>query len=125
MAVGDINNDGNLDAVVTENGGPAHILLNETRTGNHWLGLNLIGHKTNRDAIGAVVRITTSKGPQWETVSTTGSYLSSSDKRLHFGLGTDTEAQTVEIQWPSGIKQTLKDVKGDQYVTIDEPIEGK
>jgi hypothetical protein len=125
MATGDINNDGNLDVVVTENGGPAHILLNETKTGNHWLGLNLIGHKSNRDAIGAVVRITTSKGPQWETVSTTGSYLSSSDKRLHFGLGTDTEAQTVEIQWPSGVKQTLKDVKGDQYVTIDEPIEGK
>jgi hypothetical protein len=122
LATGDINNDGNLDAVVTENGGPAHILLNETKTGNHWLGLTLIGHKSNRDAIGAVVKITTSKGPpQWETVSTTGSYLSSSDKRLHFGLGTDTEAQTIEIQWPSGIKQALKDIKADQYVTIDEP----
>ena len=125
LATGDINNDGKLDAVVTENGGPAHILLNKTKTDNHWLGLNLIGHKSNRDAIGAVVKITTSKGPQWETVSTTGSYLSSGDKRVHFGLGPDTTAQTIEIQWPSGIKQTLKDVKGDQYVTIDEPTEGK
>jgi hypothetical protein len=125
LAAGDINNDGKLDAVVTENGGPAHILLNRTKTDNHWLGLNLIGHKSNRDAIGAVVKITTSKGPQWDTVSTTGSYLSSSDKRVHFGLGPDTAAQTIEIQWPSGIKQTLKDIKGDQYVTIDEPVEGK
>jgi enediyne biosynthesis protein E4 len=121
LAVGDINNDGMLDAVVTENGGPAHVLLNETKTANHWLGLSLIGHKSNRDGIGAVVKITTSQGSQWETVSTCGSYLSASDKRVHFGLGSDRAAQTVEIRWPSGIVQTLKDVRGDRYVTVDEP----
>jgi hypothetical protein len=122
MAIGDIDNDGRIDAVVTENGGPAHILINETKTANHWLGLNLIGHRSNRDAIGALVKITTSTGSQWETVSTSGSYLSSSDKRLHFGLGANGVAQAVEIHWPSGIVQTLKNVPGDRYMTIDEPV---
>jgi len=120
MAIGDINNDGLVDAVVTENGGPAHVLINRTKTTNHWLGLNLIGHRSNRDAIGAVVEVTTAKGSHWATVTTSSSYLSSSDKRLNFGLGTESAAQTVEIRWPSGIVQTLKDVKGDQYVTVDE-----
>lgn len=121
MAIGDINNDGLVDAVVTENGGPAHVLLNKTKTDNHWLGIKLIGHKSNRDGIGAVIKITTAAGPQWETVTTSVGYLSSSDPRAHFGLGKDASAQTVEIRWPSGIVQALKDVKGDQYVTIDEP----
>ncbi len=120
MAVGDINNDGLLDAVVTENGGPAHVLLNKTQTNNHWLGIRLIGHKSNRDGIGAVIKVITSAGPQWQTVTTTVGYLSSSDPRAHFGLGKDPSAQAVEIRWPSGIVQTLKDVKGDQYVTVDE-----
>jgi hypothetical protein len=122
MAIGDINNDGLLDAVVTENGGPAHVLLNETKTTNHWLGIKLVGHKSNRDGIGATIKITTSAGPQWETVTTSVGYLSSGDPRVHFGLGKDVSAQSVEIHWPSGIVQTLKDVKGDEYVTVDEPV---
>jgi hypothetical protein len=122
MATGDLNNDGLMDAVVTENGGPVHIIMNHTKTGNHWLGLRLTGHKSNRDAIGAVVKVTTANGSRWATVTTCSSYLSSSDKRLHFGLGTAASAQSVEIRWPSGIVQTLKDVKGDQYVKIDEPV---
>jgi len=63
----------------------------------------------------------TSQGTQYATVTTAGSYLSSSDKRLHFGLGTDTKAQKVEIQWPSGITQSLKDVSEDRMVRVDEP----
>lgn len=122
MAVGDINNDGMIDAVVTENDGPAHILMNETKTSNHWLGLDLAGHKSNRDAIGAVVKVTTPAGSQWDTVTTSSSYLSSSDKRLHFGLGSSMSASSVEIHWPSGIVQTLKDVKGGQYLRVDEPV---
>jgi len=121
LATGDLDNDGRVDAVVTTNGGPVHILQNETDTRFHWLGLNLIGHKSNRDAIGASVRMITSQGTQYATVTTAGSYLSSSDKRLHFGLGTDTKAQKVEIHWPSGITQSLKDVSADRMVRVDEP----
>ncbi len=121
MALGDIDNDGRLDAVVSTNDGPVHILHNETSTSNHWLTLKLGGHKSNRDAIGAEARVVTSKGQQLATVTTAGSYLSSSDKRLHFGLGADTKAKSLEIRWPSGIVQTLKDVNGDQILQIDEP----
>ena len=87
MAVGDLDNDGRVDAVVTTNGGPAYVLRNETATGNHWLTLSLVGHHSNRDAIGAEIKVTTSTGTQMLTVSTAGSYLSSNDKRAHFGLG--------------------------------------
>jgi len=122
MAIGDIDNDGRLDAVVTTNDGPIHILHNETPTQNHWLLVKLVGHKSNRDAIGAEVKLVTAKGPQFATVSTAGSYLSSSDKRVHFGLGSESAAQSIEIRWPSGITQTLKNIHADQILTVDEPV---
>ena len=121
MAVGDLDNDGRVDAVVSTNGGAPHILHNETPTGNHWLTLNLVGHTSNRDAIGAEITVTTSRGKQFVTVSTTGSYLSSNDKRAHFGLGADTYATRVQIRWPSGIQQTLEQVAADQVLKVDEP----
>lgn len=121
MAVGDINNDGRVDAVVTTNGGPAHVLLNETDTGNHWLSLKLVGRKSNRDGIGSSVMVLTSEGPQWVTVTTTSGYLSSSDPRAHFGLGKATLVQTLQISWPSGIIQTLHGLNVDRVVTIEEP----
>ena len=121
MAVGDLDNDGRLDAVVTTNGGPAYVLRNETATRNHWLTLLLVGHKSNRDAVGAEVKVVTSHVAQYWTVSTAGSYLSSNDKRAHFGLGADSVARSIEIRWPSGIRQTLTDVAGDRIVKIDEP----
>jgi enediyne biosynthesis protein E4 len=121
MATGDIDNDGRVDAVVTENGGPVHILYNETESHNHWLTLNLVGHKSNRDAIGAEVKITTTHGQQQATVSTCGSYLSSGDKRVHFGLGIQQTLKEIDIRWPSGIRQILRDVKSDQILVVDEP----
>ena len=121
LAVGDLDNDGRLDAVVTTNDGTAHILHNETATQNHWLLLRLVGHKSNRDAIGAEVTLVTASGSQYATVSTASSYLSSGDKRVHFGLGRDNVAQKIEIRWPSGIRQTLKDVHANQILQIDEP----
>jgi len=121
MAIGDIDNDGRLDAVITENSGPIHILHNDTSTQNHWLTLSLVGHKSNRDAIGAVVKIVTVQGEQYATVTTSGSYLSSSDKRVHFGLGPQSTVKVIDIRWPSGIKQTLRDVKSDQTLRVDEP----
>lgn len=122
MAVGDLDNDGRMDAVVTTNGGPVHILHNETPTQNHWLLLNLVGHKSNRDGIGAEITIKTSKGTQFYTVSTAGSYLSSNDKRAHFGLGADTSVKEIKIGWPSGIIQTLENVRADQVLRVDEPV---
>ncbi len=121
MAVGDLDNDGRLDAVVSTNGGAAHILHNETRTDNHWVTLALTGHISNRDAIGALVKLTTAHGVQYATVSTTGSYLSSNDKRVHFGLATDTTVKSVEIHWPSGIVQHLENLAVDRSIPIDEP----
>jgi enediyne biosynthesis protein E4 len=121
LAAGDIWNDGHVGVVVTTNGGPAYILRNELQTPNHWLGIKLVGHKSNRDGIGAEIKLTTSKGNQFVTVSTTGSYLSSSDKRAHFGLGSDAVAQSIEIRWPSGTVQTLKNIRGDRMLVVDEP----
>jgi enediyne biosynthesis protein E4 len=121
LAIGDIDNDGRVDAVVTTNGGPAYVLHNETATANHWLTLSLIGHRSNRDGIGAEIKLTTSSGSQYVTVSTAGSYLSSSDKRAHFGLGADAIAKSIEIRWPSGAVQTLENVRADQMLTVNEP----
>jgi enediyne biosynthesis protein E4 len=121
MAIGDIDNDGRIDAVVTTNGGPAHVLLNETEHAGHWLTLRLIGHKSNRDGIGAVVEAKTAGGKQWATVTTASGYLSSSDPRVHFGLGESSAAACIEVRWPSGIVQTLTDIKGDRQVQVDEP----
>jgi len=123
LAVGDIDNDGLMDAVITSNDGPVHLLHNETKPSGHWLTLNLIGHVSNRDAIGAVVRVQAARSTQYATVSTASSYLSSSDKRVHFGLGQATVAEEIEIKWPSGIRQTLKAVRADQILQVDEPNE--
>jgi hypothetical protein len=120
LAIGDIDNDGRLDAVVTTNDGALHVLRNATQNQNHWLTLELVGHRSNRDAIGAEVKLVTAKGSQWITVTTAGSYLSSSDKRVHFGLGSETIARTIEILWPSGIRQTLKDIHADQILKVEE-----
>ena len=121
LAVGDLDNDGRLDAVVTANDGPIRVLHNETVNGNHWILLNLTGHKSNRDGIGATVKVVTAEGAQYATVTTAGSYLSSSDKRAHFGLGRASVVQDIEIRWPSGIVQTLRNVAADRIVRIDEP----
>src|SRR3954452_19024401 len=99
----DIDSDGRIHAGVTTNGGGVHILHNETATPNHWLTLRLVGHKSNRDGIGAVVKLLTNQGPQWVTVTTSGSYLSASDSRVHFGLGNNPVALSIEIKWPSGL----------------------
>lgn len=120
MAIGDIDNDGKTDVVVTENNGPAWILHNETPTHNHWITLKLVGVKSNRDGIGAQIKITTAAGDQYATVTTASSYQSSGDKRAHFGLGSANVVKQVEIRWPSGVVQVLKDVSPDQILTVTE-----
>jgi hypothetical protein len=120
LATGDINNDGKVDVVVTSNDGPARVLLNQTESSNHWITLNLVGTKSNRDAIGAQIRISTASGNQFATVTTSSSYQSSSDKRVHFGLGVADSIREIEIRWPSGIRQMIKDTKADQILKITE-----
>ena len=122
LAVGDLDNDGLIDAVATTNDGPAYVLHNETKTANHWLTLLLVGHRSNRDGIGAEIKLTNPTGSQYVTVTTAGSYLSASDKRAHFGLGTAKMAQSIQIHWPSGIVQTLNNVPADQVLKVEEPV---
>jgi hypothetical protein len=121
LATGDLDNDGRIDAVVSTNDGPAYVVHNDTSTNNHWLTLKLVGHKSNRDAIGAAVKIVTANGAQYATVTTASSYLSSSDKRVHFGLGAEEMAQAIEIHWPSGIRQVLKAIGAGRILQVDEP----
>ena len=119
-AFGDLNNDGKIDVVVTVLNGPPEIMMNRTRNTNHWILLNLVGVKSNRDGLGAKVKITTALGSQYNEATTAVSYNSSSDKRVHFGLGSATIIDRIEIAWPSGIKQVLTNVKADQILTIKE-----
>ena len=114
-AFGDLNNDGWQDVVMTYLGGHPQVLLN--RGGKlHWLGITLRGTRSNRDGYGARVRV----NGQTRFATSSGSYASASDKRLHFGLGAADKAN-VEVVWPSGVHQTLNDVHADQYVEIREP----
>jgi enediyne biosynthesis protein E4 len=121
-AVGDLNGDGFPDLVVTALNQRPRILLSSGGNGNHWLWLDLVGRKSNRDAIGAKVKLTTSAGRVLQShVAVSGGFLSSSDKRLHFGLGAEAEARSLEIRWPSGKTQTLERVKADQVLRVEEP----
>ncbi len=119
-AFGDLNNDGRVDVVVTVMNGPPEILMNRTQSGNHWIILKLVGVKDNRDGLGTKVKITTAHGSQYNEATTALSYNSSSDKRVHFGLGEDKVIDRIELSWPTGIKQVLRDVKADQVLTIRE-----
>ncbi len=121
-AFGDLDNDGLVDVAINCNDGPAIILRNRVGHGNHWLALNLIGSTSNRDAIGSRIRLLTESGQQQTRfVSTAGSYISASDKRAHFGLGSSKKIRLIEITWPSGIVQRLESVAVDQILTVKEP----
>jgi enediyne biosynthesis protein E4 len=121
-AFGDVNNDGFIDVAINCNDSPALILLNVGHDRNHWLTLNLVGSTSNRDGIGSKIRLVTDDfKQQTRFVSTTGSYISASDKRAHFGLGASKKAQLIEINWPSGIVQRLESVAADQILTVKEP----
>ena len=122
VAFGDLDNDGRIDAVVSVLGGPVELFHNVSATTNHWILLKLVGTKSNRMGIGAQIHIVTSDDrSQWNEVTTATGYASASDSRVHFGLGGNSRIKEVEIRWPSGIRQTLHDVVGDQILTIEEP----
>jgi enediyne biosynthesis protein E4 len=119
-AFGDFNNDGKIDIVVTVLNGPPELLMNRTQNKNHWVIVQLIGSKSNRDGLGTRIRITTPHGSQFNHATTAVGYSSSSDKRVHFGLGESAIIDSIEVLWPSGIRQTLTRVKADQVLTVRE-----
>ena len=119
-AFGDINNDGNIDAVVYNVGGPPSLFLNETHNSNHRVLFRMVGTKSNKAAIGARVIVTTASMEQMDEVHGGGSYLSCNDQRLHFGLGRDAAMKRIQIQWPSGLKEELKNVPADAIYTLVE-----
>jgi hypothetical protein len=120
-AVGDLNHDGKLDVVVTALSAPAEIWMNDSPDTNHWLELALEGTKSNRDGIGARIRISAGGFVQYNHVSTAAGYASSSAAPVHFGLGSAKVAEEIEIRWPSGTVQKLKDVQGNQILRVKEP----
>jgi hypothetical protein len=121
-AFGDLDNDGNVDVVVNCNNQEAVVLRNQGGTANHWLLVNPVGTTSNRDGIGAQIHLVTESGrEQYALVSTTGSYLSASDKRVHFGLGVDRMVKLLEITWPSGVVQRLEKVEANQILRAEEP----
>jgi hypothetical protein len=121
-AFGDLDNDGRIDVAINCNDGPAIILRNRDHSGNHWLTLNLVGSASNRDGLGAKVRLASDNGAQQTAfVTTAGSYISASDKRVHFGLGPQKKVPLIEIAWPSGTLQKLESIAADQIITVREP----
>jgi hypothetical protein len=122
LAVGDLFNDGQLDVVVEDIDSAPMILRNRGVPGRHWVSLELAGAKSNRLAIGARIKLSAGSMTQTDQVRSGGSYLSQSDFRVHFGLGTATKIESVEIRWPSGAIDVIKDMEADKFYGI---LEGK
>jgi enediyne biosynthesis protein E4 len=122
VAFADFNNDGNMDLVVANDGDPPALLHNGGGTGNHFLNFKLVGTKSNRDAMGARLRLRIGKASQIREVAGGGSYLSQSDLRAHFGIGRNTTATELEVSWPSGQHQVFRNIAADKFYLI---VEGK
>jgi hypothetical protein len=120
-AFGDLDNDGRIDVVVTALNSKPEILLNKSTNQNHWLLIELEGTSSNRDGLGARIKVEPENGPvQYNHATTAVGYNSSSDKRVHFGLGDATTVKRIEIRWPRGTRQVLENVKANQILHVRE-----
>jgi len=120
-AFGDLDGDGQIDVVVTAIDRDAEIWMNRAESSNHWLDITLRGTKSNRDGIGARLKLVTKSGVQYNHMTTSVGYASSSDGPVHFGLGADAIAESIELRWPSGVVQTLHNIKADRILHVEEP----
>jgi len=119
-AYADYDHDGDLDLLITTNHGPAYLYRNDGGNANHWICIRTRGVKSNRDGIGAVVRVTSASGRQWSMVRSGSSYASQSDLALTFGLGKDTTVSAIDVEWPSGARDSVANVPAGRFVTIEE-----
>ena len=119
VAFGDFDNDGDLDILIMNINEPPSLLRNDLSGGGHWLKVKLVGTHSNRSAIGAVVTAIYGGKRQAQAVMASSGYLSASDRRLHFGLGSAATAD-LEIAWPNGGRESVKSVKADQLITVKE-----
>jgi enediyne biosynthesis protein E4 len=119
-AVADFDNDGDLDIVIADCGGPALLYRNDGGNRNHWLAIKARGRESNRFGLGSKVRVNAGGVTQYREINPSGSYLSTSDMRLYVGLGKETVARRLEIEWPLGKKQVLENVPANQILTLDE-----
>jgi hypothetical protein len=119
-AYADYDHDGDLDVLLTSNHGPAYLFRNDGGNANSWITVRTRGTKSNRDGIGAVVRVTSASGRQWGMVRSGSSYASQSDLPLTFGLGKDASVQAIDVEWPGGARDHLTNVPARQLITIEE-----
>jgi Flp pilus assembly protein TadD len=120
-AFADLNRDGKIDVVLTRLNERPVVLTNISETDNHWLRVHLKGHRSNRDGIGARIHIVTDSGSQWNHVTTSVGYGGSSEPEAHFGVGKANTVRTLEIVWPSGVRQVLRDLPVDRSMDVEEP----
>ena len=119
-AYADYDGDGDLDVLLSTNGGPAYLYRNDGGNANRWLRVKTVGTKSNRDGIGSVVRVKSASGSQWQMVRSGSSYCSQSELVLTFGLGGDTRVDALEVQWPGGGRQSLSNLETNRLVVVEE-----
>ena len=121
-AFGDYDNDGDIDILINPVNAFPELLRADSTTNNHWITISTVGVKSNRNGIGARIICTTADATQIDEVRSGGSYYSNNDRRVHFGVGKATILKSIEVRWPSGGTDTLRDVAADQILVIKEGI---
>ena len=120
LAIGDLWNDGRMSAVISNMNAPPMLLVNDLRNGNHWIAFRVIGSKSNRDGIGAKITVKAGTRTLVDEVRSGSSYVSNSDMRVHFGLGSATKIEWVQVRWPSGLVERFENLPADSIHTLKE-----